>query len=612
MESTPRLLAPACLGLALFVGCGGDAEVPAERSAEDSASAPLPANLLVADLVDEAAARGLDYVNVSGDAAKTDILAANGAGVALLDLEADGDLDVVFAQGLASLAAAVEGPGADLVVFLNRGDGHFERAPGPGLSGWWTGLATGDVDGDGDADLVAGGYGGLAVLLQEDGVLRPACELLAEGPERLVPGLEREVGAPPHWTTSVALFDADRDGRLDLYAGGYLELDPLAPTVGAVGEGELAVPCRWKGHEVYCGPRGLVPQPDRLLRGLGDGRFEDVSARWLGGAPTGYTLAVAPSDVDGDGDVDVFVANDSSENLLLVNDGTGHLANFGYESGIALSIDGHPEAGMGIARGDVNHDGKLDYAVTNFSEEPTALYLASELGFDNATFRYGLGRETRTLLSWSAHLVDLDGDTWLELFTTNGHVYPQADEPQTGTRYGQADTLWRLGPEPQARRVLPASPASLLAPELGSRGAAVGDVDGDGWPDLVVARLDGPCALGLNRLGRGHRLVVHLAGPDEVPHAGPRTPRDASGARVVLVSGTGAQELGQLRELQTSEGYQSASSPELYFGLDEAARFERLVVRWPSGAVTELAGGAADRALWIVEGRGLVREEALP
>jgi hypothetical protein len=606
--SPPRSLLLALLALA---GACGDSQPAQEAAGGDQAAGAGPQ----VGLPDEALARGLDYVNRSGDAAKTDILAANGAGVALLDLERDGDLDVVFGQGLASLSQVLDGPGADLEVFRNLGDGTFERVPGPGLSGWWTGLATGDIDGDGDTDLVAGGYGGLAVLLQgADGSLELAHSLAGESPAtRILPGETREPGAAPWWVTSVALFDADRDGQLDLYAGQYLELDPVAPVIGKIESGAFAVPCRWKGHEVYCGPRGLKAQPDRCFRGLGDGSFVETTSAWLADAPLGYTLAVLPSDVDADGDVDLLVANDSSENLLLVNDGTGAFNNHGYEAGIAFSADGNPEAGMGLACGDVNRDGLFDYAVTNFSDEPTSLYLGSEIGFENATFRYGLSSQTRALLSWSAHLADLDGDGWLELFTANGHVYPQADEELTGTSYGQRDTLWRMGPEPRAVPILADGASSILAAQSGTRGVALGDLDGDGWPDLVLARIDGPCALGMDRMARSnHGLVLHLSGPATPSAEPPRTPRDASGARAFLVVGEGAEEFTLMRELQTSQGYQSASSPALHFGLGSSMRYEHLAVRWPSGALTELPAGSADRALWIEEGRGVVREEPLP
>ena len=384
--------------------------------------------------------------------------------------------------------------------------------------------------------------------------------------------------------------------------------------VGAIEDGPLSLPCRWKGHEVYCGPRGLVAQPDRVYRGRGDGSFEERSAAWLPDHPPGYTLAVLPSDVDMDGDTDVFVANDSSANLLLVNDGSGVLRDHGFEAGVALSMDGSPEAGMGIAVGDVNRDGLFDYAVTNFSEEPTGLYFGSPIGFTNETFRMGLSAESRPLLSWGVHLADLDGDTWLELFTANGHVYPQADEELTGTIYAQPDTLWRLGPEAKARRVKDSGDDSLLNLVRGTRGSALGDLDGDGAPELVLTYLDGPCGLGLNRSGtENNRLVVQLSAPapDGAATTGRRTPTDGLGAKVVVVLGDESAPFALLQELQTSRGYQSASAPWLHFGLGSWEGYRSLEVRWPSGEVTRLPAGPANRRLSIDEARGLLESEEL-
>lgn len=615
-------IAPALVALALVLACSDESAAPRPEAAtggERGAEAPEPhaAPSASGGLPDEAAERGLDYVNASGEPAKATILEANGAGVALLDLERDGDLDVVFAQGLGSLGQLLTGPGADLAVYLNDGTGHFTKGPAPGLSGWWTGLAAGDVDGDGDADLVAGGFGGLVLLLQdESGALAPARSLMppvAEAPDaRLTPGASRAPGHPPLWVTSLALFDADRDGNLDLYVGQYLALDPVDPPLGELGEGELAIPCRWKGLPVYCGPRGLVPQPDRILRGLGGGRFEEATGAWLPDHEPGFTLAVGAFDADGDGDTDVVVANDSSANLLLVNDGTGKLVELGYSAGVAYSPDGMPEAGMGVAFGDVNRDGRPDFAVTNFSDEPTQLYFGAPVGFANETFRYGLASQTRRLLSWSVHLADFDGDSWLELFTANGHVYPQADGELTGTSYGQRDTLWRLGPRPKAVPVEPLDERSILAPDVGTRGTALGDLDGDGAPDLVLARIDAPCALGMNRMRGGHRLAVRCLGPEH-PGAGPhRTPADGIGTRVALVVRGESGEFGLLGEVQTGVGFQSSSTPWLHFGLGASERYAALRVFWPSGAVENVPGGLADRRLVIREGEGIVGAEELP
>lgn len=634
------LLLAAASALGLINACGGDeTPVPAQKAPPSAAStgsastgagaAPqtqattsTPAPTAPRDLVDEAAARGLDYRNRSGEAGKRTVLEANGAGVAVLDLENDGDLDLVFTQGCESLAALLNGPGADVEVFLNDGRGQFRRAKSPGLAGWWTGIAAGDLDNDGDSDLVVGGFGALRVLLQnERGELVLGPDLMPTDPHaRLTPGEKREAGHPPLWVTSLALLDADRDGVLDVYVGQYLELDPVAPPIGKLGEGVLAAPCEWKGYEVYCGPHGMKPQPDRFLRGVGDGTFVDETARALPGHVAGFTLAVAPFDFEGDGDSDVYVANDSVANLMLINDGRGVFTDVAYSAGVAVSMDGRAEAGMGAAFGDVDRDGDFDFALTNFSGEPTALYFANPRGFSNETFRFGLQRETRALLSWSVHLVDFDGDARLELFTANGHVYPQADLADTGTRYGQAASLWRLfarGAERRLERVAPSGPESILAPELGARGSAIGDFDGDGAPDLVLSRIDGPVALGMNRFGKANWLVVRCKGPlrSESAPAGAqgRSGADAIGARVVVVPAvaTGEEEFALLARVEPSVGYQSSSSPWLHFGLGASESYASVRVLWPSGRVEDLGPGRAGRRITIAEGRGVIQEEPL-
>jgi hypothetical protein len=613
MNSTARALIGS--SLAWSTSCGDAPRAP-QTAPTTPSSAPERF-----DLVDEAAQRGLDYINRSGEPAKATVLEANGAGVAVIDLENDGDFDLVFAQGLASIQELVAGPGAELEVFHNDGAGRFARRPGPPQRGWWTGLAVGDLDNDGDQDLVAGGLGQLAAFTQnERGELALASDLLAgAGAARLDPGQGREPGRPPLWVTSLALLDADQDGVLDLYVGAYLELDPSAPPRGQLGDGALAVPCKWRGIEVFCGPHGMVPQSDRFLRGHGDGTFSDVSATALRDHVASYTLAVAPFDFEGDGDTDVCVANDSVANLLLINDGRGSFTDVAYSAGVALSMDGRVEAGMGVAFGDVDHDGDFDFSLTNFSGEPTALYFGHPRGFSNETFRFGLQRETRALLSWSTHLVDFDGDTWLELFTANGHVYPQADQADTGTSYAQADTLWRViarGEERHLERIEPLHARSLLRAPSVSRGSAVGDFDGDGAPDLVVTRVDGPAALAMNRGPWRSRLVVRCLGPGRDERSQPgtgRTPADGTGARIaVALERTATEDAKVLIGAQfTATGYQSASTPWAHFGLGEAQGYAALEVRWPSGRVEQLGPGAAGRRISIREGAGIVLEEPL-
>jgi hypothetical protein len=644
----------ALLALACLAGCGGDEPAPAAPPGAGAGVAPgtspaapaapaaggsrapwldpaevaaLPAE--GPDLVDEAAARGLDYANVSGEASKPTILEANGAGAALLDLGVDGDLDAVFGQGLARVADAVAGPGAELAVYANDGAGRFARAPAPAARGWWTGLAAGDVDGDGDADLAAGGYGALLLCAQRDGALAPWSAapgggLMDDGAPPgawITPGAERPEGAaPPRWTTSLGFLDADQDGDLDLYLGRYLDLDPLHPPRGELGEGALAFPCMWKGLGVYCGPRGMTPQPDVFLRGDGAGGFADASAEWLPGQEAGFTLALCAFDADFDGDTDLYVANDSTPNLLLVNEVRegGGFVDHALATGVACNPDGAAEASMGVAFGDVDRNGRFDLAVTNFSDESTRLYLARERDFSDQSHRLGLANETRRLLSWSAHLEDLDGDGWQELFTANGHVYPQADAEGTGTRYAQPPMLWHVRPDRPVERVLPRRRDSLLALPRGTRGSALGDVDGDGAPDILVTELDGPAALGMNRLDPGaRRLVLVLEGDPSAPGPdGRRSPRDARGAKAVLVPELPAgarpeQEFALLKEVQTAVGYQSSSSPALCFGTGALQRYQALSVLWPSGRREELGAGDMGRRLFVREGHGVVRAEEL-
>jgi len=541
------------------------------------------------------------------------VLEANGPGCALFDLGGDGDLDAAFTQGLESVAALAAGEGAALELFENRGGGRFqpvsELPSGPRTRAWWTGLAAGDVDGDGRSDLVSTGFGRLACWLQGPsdggGGLQAPRELAAES-----------AAGSAHWNTSAALFDADLDGHLDLFVGRYVAFDPTSPPNGELldndeGGSGLGLPCLWKGREVFCGPRGMPAQPDAVFRGTGEGRFEERTREWLHESGPAYTLGVAALDADLDGQTDLYVANDSQPNRLYVNRiaERERFEEHGYAAGVAVDPDGAPEAGMGIAVGDVDGDGRFDLAVTNFSDEPTQLYLAAAIGYRCASYRSHLASLSRPHLAWGAHLVDFTGDGSLELFTATGHVYPQADDAGSGTSYAQVDALFAFDEGGRASALVPAGP--IFTSPSGSRGSAVGDVDGDGAPDLLITRIDGAAALGINRWNPSARRVeLRLAGSGKEGPGARRTPADAMGTRVELVRTPPLTPL--VAQVQTSSGFQSASSPFVHFGLGVDERFEAILIFWPSGLEEEIPGGASRRRLWIREGEGIVREEELP
>ncbi|MGH7149116.1 MAG: CRTAC1 family protein, partial [Planctomycetota bacterium] len=402
----------------------------------------------------------------------------------------------------------------------------------------------------------------------------------------------------PSWSTSAAWFDLDLDGSLDLYVANYLDFDTRRPPKGSIDR----VPCRWKGREVFCGPHGFPPSPDRVYRNLGDGRFEDVS-RACGAhavAPS-YGLGVVAADLDLDGDEEIYVANDSMPNFLFRND-AGTLVEVAVEAGVALSETGLAQAGMGVDAGDFDGDGLPDLVVGNFSDEPTTLYRnAGGLLFDNATYATGLGAPTLPFLSWGLSFLDFDLDADLDLLVANGHVYPQADDPDTGTAYRQRCQLFENLPGPAGRRFLErrGGPEGALESVRGGRGAAFGDVDDDGDTDGVVLPIDAAPALLRNDAEAAGRIVLELRGV--------RSNRDALGALVRIEAG-GTR---QAREVRRNASFQSSNDPRLLFGLPGAGA-ARVEVRWPSGRVDSLGPLPAGRRYRLVEGAGIVADEPLP
>ena len=528
----------------------------------------------------------------AGSPSKDWILEVNGGGLVVSDFDADGALDLVLIDG--STPERVAEGELGLPPRLLLGDGALGLTPpetgwaiAPGR--WCTGGAAGDLNGDGRVDLVVTNWGADQVHLN-----------IATGFESVVDsGLVGE-----RWGTSAALFDYDLDGVLDLYVVNYLDFD--FDTIASRESGE----CVWKGAAVNCGPEGLTAEGDQLYRGLGTGRFADVSSvLGLDQATPCFGLGAVTGDFDVDGDQDVYVTNDSMPNHYWRNDapvasaeGTLERAftEVGMRLGVAVNGNGREEAGMGVAQGDLDADGKSDFVVTNFSGESHSVYLSGgRRSYRERSGPTGIGGKSVPFLGWGTGLADFDNDGDLDLFACHGHVYPQADAKGSDTSYAQEDLLWiNTG----AKDKLTFEAKSLSdGPARVSRAALSVDLDRDGDVDVLNIELDGGVHLLENQSAAG---AAHWLGVRVVDQVGGRH-RSVVGTRVeaVLIAPVaGTQVL--TREVTLSAGFQASGPGELHFGLGTTPALEGLRVRWPDGETEFFKVAKVDQWLTLQRGQG--------
>jgi len=513
---------------------------------------------------------GVRMMNMYGGVgSKRFILETTGTGAAFLDYDGDGDQDLFLVNGtrldytdLQSLSS---------VLYRNDGDGGFTNVTVPaGLVayGWGQGAAASDVDNDGDMDLLVTYYGPNRFYRNNgDGTF-------VEEAERL--GLD-----DASWGTSAAFADYDQDGTPDLFVANYVEFDrETTPGPGR------APNCFFMGIPVMCGPKGLPPARSILYRGTGDGSFEVVTGAI--GASRSYGLGAVWGDVDNDGDVDLYVANDQLPNNLFLNlleEGVGGFTDVALEAGVAFNEDGRAQAGMGVDLGDYDNDGFLDLHVTNFSHDYNTLYHNTGEGyFLDESFQASMGEESYPYLGWGTGFRDFDRDGWLDLFVTNGHVYPEVDAYPTDSEYAQRNLLFRnLGGDG-----FEDVDAGVATPSVG-RGAAFADYDDDGDIDIVVANMNAAPSLFRNDASGGNWIGFHLVGR--------RSARDALGARVSVVTG----ERRQIREVRSGASYLSQSDLRLFFGLGDAERIDLVEIRWPRGELQRLTELPLNRYVTFVE-----------
>ena len=513
--------------------------------------------------VDATREAGLDHPTVSGSPHKRFILESTGSGAAFFDYDGDGDLDLYVADG-STYANFGTGPGN--VLYRNDGGAFVTVVAGVEDRGWGMGVAVGDYDGDGQRDLYMTNYGANALYRNRgDGTFA---------------SITAQAGvAGDDFSASAAFFDYDQDGDLDLYVANYVVFD-IEPVLQ---DPDLDDPCVYLGGlRVFCGPQGMEGGRDRLYRNDGEVFTDVTSSSGVATANFHYGLGVMPADFDRDGDLDLFVANDETPNVLFRNDG-GRLGDIGLEAGVAYNGDGELEASMGVDAGDCDGDGDLDLYVTNFYGETNTLYLNSGGGtFIDATAERGLAAPTVGYLGWGTRFFDFDFDGDLDLFVANGHIYPQVDDASAGGTYAQRNQLFANEGSGAFSTVEGGGPG--LEVQKSSRATISGDYDQDGDVDLLTTNIDDSPTLLRNETRTGRYLVVQVE-PEVV------------GTWVRITAGGRTQ----VRSVGGAASYLGHSDVRLHFGLGRAERVERLEVRWPDGTATRLENLPVDEVV-VVKG----------
>ncbi|MBI4160860.1 MAG: CRTAC1 family protein [Acidobacteria bacterium] len=498
------------------------------------------------------------------------------SGAAFVDFDGDGRLDVYLVNG-SRLGGFPPGREPRDRLYRNLGGGRFQDVTdraGLGDPEWGHGVSWGDYDNDGDPDLYVTNWG--------------PNRLYRNNGDGTFTDVARAAGVDDRgWGTSSAFADYDNDGDLDLYVANYIRFDP--ERTPRPGENRF---CRYMGLDVMCGPRGLEGETDRLYRNDGNGRFTDITAAaGMHMEPGYYGLGVVWGDIDADGDLDLYVANDSEPNLLYRNDGDGTFTDVGYASGVALNEAGREQAGMGVDFGDYDNDLDLDLFVTNFSQDTNTLY--ENLGggrFADRTSLRNLGASSLPYLGWGTAFFDPDNDGFLDLFIANGHVYSGIDRLGIGTTYPEKNQLFRnLGGRRFAEVTDAAGPG--LQVERVSRGAAFGDYDDDGDVDVLVVNVNAPPTLLRNEAANRNAWIRFRL-------RGTRSNRDGFGAKVLVEAG-GRKYYA---EAKSASSILSQNDPRVHFGLGEGVeRVERVEIRWPSGAVQVLTDLPARKLHLVTE-----------
>jgi enediyne biosynthesis protein E4 len=560
----------------------------------DSEKRPITAGGFVKDgpvvFKDIAEKAGLTtWHHTMGTPEKNYILETTGSGVALLDYDNDGWLDIYIVNGSTfdALSGKTEPPHAAL--FHNNHDGTFTNvADKAGVTNdrWGFGVAVGDYDNDGWPDIYVSNYGKNRLYHNNhDGTFTDVAEAAGV-----------TLG---NWSTGATFGDYDGDGRLDLFVPGYIHWDMAhLPPPPSSAPNAIAF-CQFRGASVMCGPRGLPGEPDHLFHNNGDGTFTDVSkqAGVADQVHSRYGFTSVFVDIDNDGKVDLLVANDSTPNYLYLNRGDGTFKDASIPSGFALNQDGQEVANMGMAIGDYRNNGLLDLYTGTFSDDYKPLFRDEGKGrFTEIATEMGIAETTYPFLTWSTEFIDYDNDGWKDIMAVNGHVYPQVDRHNWGTSYAQRPLLFHNQKNGQKFELMPPVEGTGLAEVIPGRGAAFGDLFNNGKIDVVINCIDHvPVLLQNVNPDNNHWVGLKLIG-------GPKSPRDAIGSTVYLTAGG----MRHREDVLSGGSYESSNDQRLHFGLGDSTRVDKVEIHWPSGAVEHVSLPAVDRYFVVEEGKGLI------
>ncbi len=519
-----------------------------------------------------------DFQNIAGAAGLTDIfpnggsvtkqfiVETTGSGIAMVDYDNDGLLDIFV----------LSGPGNSNRMYHNLGHDRFQDVTtqlGLERQGWAQGVCAGDYDNDGYTDLFVTYYGGNVLYRNRAG--RHFDDVTQAS------GLQQD---RTRYNTGCAFVDYDRDGKLDLFVANYLRFDPK--TTPNPGDNPY---CFYRGVAVACGPRGLPFDRNILYHNIG-GTFRDVSKESGVSAPdANYGLGVLTGDFNGDGWPDIYVACDQTPSILYINKHDGTFEDEALLRGTAFDENGRALSGMGATAADTNHSGGLDIFRSNFSDERETLYRNRGTGdFEDVTRASGMGSNTR-YVGWGCGFFDLDNDGWKDLLLVNGHVFPEVERLKTDLHFKERAILYRNNHEGGFTDISASSGPAIMEAHA-ARGAAFGDIDNDGAIEIAINNQnEAPSLFKQSQRPPGHWILLALEGT--------KSNRSAIGARVRVSSG----KLVQVDEVRSGGSYLSQNDLRLHFGLAEASLVDSIEIVWPSGAKQTLKAVAASRIVRILE-----------